>query len=106
MSFLSERSLSWTKHAKKKRKYYRLSKTRVLKALRDPDRKEKGVAPGTTACMKKIKTKNPWEVWVMYESRNDKKKIISVWRYPGESPKGEMPIPEDIKEEVERNGDT
>lgn len=101
--FLSKSDLTWTEHAKKKRKYYQLSKTRVLKALREPDREEKGIASGTIACMKKAGTKkNPWEIWVMYEEKDNKKKIVSVWRYPGESPKGEAPIPEEVKQEVEK----
>jgi hypothetical protein len=57
------------------------------------------------------------EIWVMYTkinsksqklnhkqipNFNSKKRIISAWRYPGMSPKGrEIPIPDDIREELE-----
>jgi len=88
--------LNWTSHAKKKRKYYQLSKTRVLKALRNPDRIEKGMAPETVACMKEMGNKKDWELWVMWKEEKHQKKIISVWRYPGSSPEGEPPLPEDL----------
>jgi len=93
--------LEWTSHAQKKRKHYKLSKFKVLKTLRDSDRIEKGKAPETVACMKKMGSdKNPWELWVMWQEDDDKRKIISVWRYPGTSPEGEPPLPEDLPEEL------
>jgi len=96
----SKSDLIWTSHAKKKRAYYKLSKAKILKTLRSPDRTEKGIAAETVACMKKKGTeKNPWEIWVMWQPQDDHKKIISVWRYPGKSPKGEPPIPEDLPPE-------
>lgn len=95
-------NLKWTSHAKKKRKYYQLSQTRVLKTLRNPDRVEKGMASETVACMKRLGTeKNPWEAWVMWKKDDHQKKIISVWRYPGTSPEGEPPLPEDLPEELQ-----
>jgi len=37
----------------------------------------------------------------MYQQVGRRKKIISAWRYPGESPVGEpIPVPEDILEEL------
>lgn len=94
-------NLVWTSHAKKKRKYYQLSKTRVFKVLRDPDRIERGMAPETVASMKEMGSeKNPWEAWVMWKKKDHQRKIISVWRYPGSSPEGEPPLPEDLPEEL------
>lgn len=94
--------LDWTSHAQKKRKHYQLSKARVVKTLRDPDRVERGMALETVACMKKAGSeKNPWEIWVMWKPQDHQRKIISVWRYPGTSPEGEPPLPEDLPENME-----
>ncbi len=104
---------------------YGLSKQKLSGILRGPERKEKGIAPGTTAVMKtnkvlfkekKTTLKNAWrpqkapgEIWVMYkdiksQSMGPARKIISAWRYPGVSKPGEeIPIPEDIRNEILNN---
>jgi len=98
----------WTLHAKRKMRYYRLSEGRVKRVMKDPDRKELGVAPQTVAVMQKAGTKkNPTEIWAMYQKVVSQKrtlvKIISAWRYPGISPKGEPPpIPEDTLWELKK----
>ena len=46
------RKLFWTEHSKIKMKQYGLSKQKLLGILYRPERKEKGIAPGTTAVMK------------------------------------------------------
>jgi len=97
--------LSWTKHSIEKMKYYGLSGQRVKRVLRHPNRVEEGIAPVTIAVMQRAGSrKRPHEIWVMYaDFRKNKKRIISTWRYPGISPKGqEIPIPDEIREEVER----
>lgn len=105
------RDYEWTKHALGKMRYYRLSESLVKRIVRYPGRVEEGIAPGTTAAMRPAPTKRPQEYWVMYrEIRGRKLRIISAWRYPGVSPKGEeIPIPEDIREELakelERKGE-
>ena len=80
--------------------------------LNNPVRKEGGIAPKTTAVMKRNDTpKRKEELLVMYQKQvtSDKRqvtkiRIISAWRYPGVSPKGkEIPIPEDILKELEEN---
>jgi hypothetical protein len=101
----------WTKHAKEKMKFYNLSETRLRKILRRPEREEKGVAEKTVAIMQSTKSKKkPTEIWLMYQAaslkvknqklkvKNGKQriKIISAWRYPGRSPVGAPPIPEDV----------
>ena len=107
---------------------YGLSKQKLLGILYRPERKEKGIVPGTVAVMKtnkiffkekKITVSNAWkkprkapgEIWLMFrDTRSDPKgvlpgqavrKIISAWRYPGVSKPGEsIPIPEDILQEL------
>ena len=109
----------WTNHVVGKMGYYRISESLVKRVVRFPKRIEKGIAPGTTACMQPAGSKkNPSEVWVMYQElgsqgstvlkiqgrtfNTQKKKIITSWRYPGVSPIGEpIPIPEEILAEIE-----
>lgn len=104
----------WTKHAARKMRYYRLSESRVKRTLKNPKRKEEGIAPATIAVMQPVSpAKKAGEIWVMYqtiESRSTnqesrkKIKVISAWRYPGVSPKGkEIPIPGDILEELKKD---
>ena len=120
------RKIIWTSHSKIKMKQYGLSVSKLLGILRKPERKELGIAPGTTAVMctnKKFinKTKPllkgvwqkpkpaPGEIWLMFkdvkQSGENIRKIISAWRYPGISKPGEaIPIPEDIRKELEQYG--
>ncbi|SRR6056297_3436923 len=102
-------SLSWTRHAKMKRKQYGLSKSRVKRTIKYPDRVQTGVASGTIASMKEARTKRRTEIWVMYkitkEEGKEVIKIISTWKYPGESPKGDPPpIPDDVLQELINQG--
>lgn len=102
--------IRWTEHVKEKMRFYGISEARIRKVLRQPQRMEKSVAPKTVGVMQKVKTKKPSEIWVMYRVIKKKKKtkldssekviIISAWRYPGISPKGELPIPEEIIQEL------
>ncbi|KKQ18606.1 MAG: hypothetical protein US31_C0003G0035 [Berkelbacteria bacterium GW2011_GWA1_36_9] len=100
----------WTEHSKIKMKQYGLSKQKLLGILYRPERKEQGIVPGTTAVMKTNKSysnslqknkKALGEIWLMYKDVKDLRKIISAWRYPGVSKPGEeIPIPEDIRQEL------
>ncbi|MFC1663576.1 hypothetical protein ACFL0A_00370 [Patescibacteria group bacterium] len=99
----------WTRHAKEKMRQYQLSENRLKRVLRNPERKEIGVAPETIAIMQSTGTKKyPKEIWLMYQkfklkprAKEEKIKIISAWRYPGKSPIGKLPpIPDDILEEL------
>lgn len=94
----------WTKHSVEKMRFYNLSENRLKRALRNPDRKEEGIALGTLAVMQRTGSKkHPTEIWLMYQNIGKKIRIISAWRYPGMSPKGkEIPIPKDILEELEK----
>jgi hypothetical protein len=116
------RKLHWTEHSKIKMKQYGLSKQKLFGILSKPERKERGIVPGTMAVMKTNKVyfkekqitltnawrkpkKAPGEIWLMYKDNRDTsagsvqvRKIISAWRYPGISKPGEeIPVPEDIK---------
>ena len=117
------RKIFWTEHSQIKMRQYGLSKQKLLGILRKPERKEKGIANGTTAVMKTNKTffkekiitlsdawkkpkRAPGEIWLMYkdvkkQSEGNIRKIISAWRYPGISKPGEeIPIPADILQEL------
>ena len=101
-----DRTYSWTSHIKNKLVFYRLSPNKIRTIVRSNDRKEEGIAPHTIAVMKRNDTsKRPEELWVMYQRRPKSKSkfiLISAWRYPGVSKPGkQIPIPEDILEEIE-----
>jgi hypothetical protein len=103
---------SWTKHVVEKMKFYGLTPQRVVRILNHPERKEEAIVPGCVAVMQSLGTKKKTEIWAMYKTQNSinktqklmvnnkKKKIISAWRYPGVSPKRQVPIPEDVLEEL------
>lgn len=101
--------LHWTEHAKLKMRQYRLSKQKLMQLLYRPERREQGIALGTTAVMRSNKgyqkptmaKAGRGEIWLMYKDAQGMRKIISAWRYPGVSkPGGEIPMPEDIKREL------
>lgn len=61
----------WTKHSEYKLTQYALSKQRVRRVVRHPDRMEKSIVPGMVACMQIAGTsKNRQEIWVMYEVKS------------------------------------
>jgi hypothetical protein len=116
-----DRYFAWTRHIKNKMVFYGLSESRIKGVLRSPKRKEEGIAPNTTAVMKRNdRGKKKEEIWVMFQKKKKlnnkienpsgytlnpnvlKTLMISAWRYPGISKKGnQIPIPEDILEELE-----
>ena len=100
----------WTWHVIEKMKYYRISSSLVKRIIRHPERTEEGIALNTIASMKVSGAKRRQEIWVMYRvtnrklqgvghSKNERIKIITAWRYPGESPK-RNPVPIEILQEV------
>jgi len=93
----------WTRHSLEKMKYYRISPSRVKRIIKSPQRVEEGVAKETIAVMQRNdRRKKKEELWVMYQL-NKKLKIISTWRYPGQSPERKPPpIPKDILEELKK----
>jgi len=98
--------IAWTQHSKNKLRQYRFSEKRVLRIFRRPDRVEEGIAEGTVAAMQITGTKkHPTEAWIMYVILKRPKgiKVISAWRYPGRTPRGERPvIPQDTLDELDR----
>jgi hypothetical protein len=96
----------WTKHSEKKLREYHLSKSRILRIIKNSYRIEEGIAPNTIALMQPAKMKNKtWkqEIWTMIQKSKDGVKIISAWRYPGKSPE-QNPVPYYIIEELTREG--
>ncbi len=104
-SSVNDEKIIWTKHSKAKMRQYGLSEKRVLRILRKPERKEIGIAPETIAAMQITGTKkHQTEVWTMHQILKKPRgiKIISAWRYPGRTPKGQRPIiPDDTLEELD-----
>ena len=111
-----DKYFSWTSHSRAKMAFYHLSPDRVKRVLKNPFRKEEGIAPGTLACMQRAgSAKHPYEIWVMYAIRRQKTEdrrqrkdngsqttIISAWRYPGiTKPGNPIPIPDDILKEIQ-----
>ena len=112
------KKIHWTEHAKLKMRQYGLSKSKLMNILYRPERKEQGIAVGTTAVMQTNKlykeaprvtrvtyatkaTRPAGEIWLMYKDIRGERKIISAWRYPGISKPGEaIPIPEEIRSEI------
>lgn len=109
------RYLVWTRHIAKKMMFYGLSATKVKSVLSRHDREESGIAPDTTAVMKRSGSgKHPTEIWVMYQDKeiiqdgikNRARVVITAWRYPGVSkPREAIPIPEGLMAELEQEGD-
>ncbi len=105
----------WTLHSRFKMKYYGIADSRVKRIIRFPTRHEEGIVPNTVAVMQPAGTKKYSEIWVMYKlvgssqqassksklqmSKQQKLKIITVWRYPGVSPKRD-PIPQEVLAEI------
>ncbi len=78
---------------------YRLTESRVKRVLNHPKRIEEGIADKTVALMQAAGSeKHPYEIWAMVEDTPGNRKVISVWRYPGETKPGE-PLPEKIVRE-------
>lgn len=114
----------WTDHSKSKMIQYFISESKIRGVIKKHDRIERGIAPKTVAVMQRndrimkkaasLRAGEPRqrreELWVMYQKIGSKKigekmNIISVWRYPGVSPKKEIPIPDDVLKELENDQD-
>lgn len=113
--FQDNSRLVWTQHAQQKMIFYRLSESGVKRVLYHPDRVEEGIAPETVASMKKAGSqKHPYEIWIMYQKirlagrekkgllvNSSRMRIISAWRYPGQSSPGKkIEIPDDVYQDL------
>ncbi len=112
-----DKNFHWTNHIMEKMRYYKISPSLVKRIVRYPERSEEGIVENTIASMKTNKSKKRQEIWVMYQKKNKKRKLIptyqrignkklrpkiiliTAWRYPGKSPE-RNPIPQEIIEEV------
>jgi len=91
--------LLWTNHSQAKMRHYRLTESRVKRVLDHPKRVEGGIAEKTVALMQTAGTaKHAYEIWVMVQDTPKRRKVISAWRYPGETKPGES-LPEAILRE-------
>src|SRR3989344_1355494 len=107
MSLPREEKYVWTNHARMKMRHYRLTESRIIRVLRYPTRLEEGIMDGAVACMQPAGGKTYSEIWAMYvlahvkgKAQNAKQlKIITAWRYPGESPERD-PIPAEVLLEI------
>ncbi len=71
----------------------------MKRVLNYPKRVEGGIAEKTIALMQAAGTaRNPYEIWVMVQDTPKRRKVISAWRYPGQTKSGE-PLPESILKE-------
>ena len=113
-----DKTYRWTSHIKGKMVFYNLSPQKILTVLKNPARKEVGIADGTLAVMKRNDTpKRKQEIWLMYSvgqrpagsKLNGRKSLvvggkfvmISAWRYPGKSPLGKrLPISDELLNEI------
>lgn len=84
-------------------RYYGISESLIKRITRFPKRTEVGIAPETVAVMQPTPNKKkPQEVWVMFQTVGERKRIISAWRYPGVSPVGnKIEIPDDVMMDLE-----
>ncbi|MBI5079419.1 hypothetical protein HZB06_01980 [Candidatus Wolfebacteria bacterium] len=104
----SNGKIHWTNHAKAKMRFYKLSEQRIKRVLNSPKRTEEGIAPNTVAMMqptsvKTVAGKSFWkqEIWLMFQDSQNKRKIISAWRYPGVTKPGGKTIFDFIQQEYD-----
>jgi hypothetical protein len=112
----NDKTYEWTNHAKMKMAYYGVPESRVKRIIRAPERVEEGVIEDGIAAMQTTGNAKKQEIWVMYVLKekkvdiskkisnadflfNKKICIITVWRYPGVSPKRD-PIPDSVLREI------
>ena len=94
------KTLAWTAHSRAKMRYYGFSEARVKRIIHSPKRTEEGIAPKTVAMMQSAGSeKHPYELWVMIQDVGQKRKVISAWRYPGQT-KPNQPLPTEILNEI------
>lgn len=100
----NDKNFRWTQHIKDKMVYYGLSEQKLRTVLKNPKRKEEGVAEGTLAVMMRNDTpKRKQEIWLMYALGKGAKTMISAWRYPGQSKPGkQLPISDEMLEEIKK----
>ena len=124
--------LHWTSHIKSKMVQHHLSESLIKRILNYPLRRETGIAPNTIASMRrKEASKKKEEYWLLYRiqstksqapnskqspkmkpeknitkpkflNHNSKFILISAWRYPNYTKKGEA-LPQSIINEIQES---
>ncbi len=93
----------WTKHSIYKMRHYGLSAQRIKRIIRHPVRIEEAIVPNMIAVMCPDKKQEIWAMYTIIKSKiknqSSKLKIITAWRYPGES-SARDPIPQEILNEI------
>jgi hypothetical protein len=92
----------FTNHARAKMKHYGISESLVKRIIRYPDRIEEAIVEDLIAAMKKTNSNKFPEVWTMYtpiKEDSGKIKVITAWKFPGESSSRD-PIPQSVIDEV------
>ena len=83
------KALYWTFHARAKMRFSGFSEQRIRRVIHSPRRVEEGIAPKTIALMQSGgSVKHPYEIWTMIQEEKSRRKVISAWRYPGETKPG------------------
>ena len=91
-------NLIFTRHARDKMHQYNLSESRLKGVLRNPERKELGIAPRTVAIMQITGTKkHPTEIWLMYQITKSKIKNALVRPADGSRKKSKTELPKEAK---------
>ncbi|MCX6813846.1 MAG: hypothetical protein NT078_01290, partial [Candidatus Azambacteria bacterium] len=86
-----------------KMRHYGLSAQRIKRIIRHPARVEEAIVPNMIAVMQPNKKQEIWAMYALLKSnvkgQMSKVKVITAWRYPGESPT-RNPIPQEILDEI------
>lgn len=94
------KKLFWTQHSRDKMKFYKLSESRIQRVIHSSARIEYGIVPDTIVMMQVVNgSRKKSEIWVMVQDEKNRRKVISVWRYPGVTKPGE-PLPAAILKEI------
>lgn len=106
LSLKKPKTLLWTAHAHAKMRQYALSEARVRRVLHSPARIEEGIAEDTIAMMQPASVKvmgkeKTWnqEIWVMIAETPKSRRVVSAWRYPGQTKLG-TPLPPEVLREL------
>lgn len=89
----NDRNHYWTMHSQRKLLQYGLTPNRIKRIIKNPDRKEEGIALRTIAVMQRKNKKDPkkGEIWVMYQknikTENEKRKTEKKECLSGKWPK-------------------
>jgi hypothetical protein len=87
------KTLQWTAHARAKMRQYGFSESRLRRVMNSPARIEEGIAPDTIAMMQRVSARQ--EIWLMIAETPKTRRVVSAWRYPGQTKLGN-PLPPEV----------